>query len=178
MHKGDSMQIVTNLRRSDLVLLSLYMLPSFWANWVLFGIVVLAFLTIDIAFAQHLTSLAVAQALAVGLVAGVLGMAIAFLVCLALMLVNLKQGGGVLGQHTYTLREEGLHEETAVNQSLQKWSGIQSIIRRGGYVMFRLTPSYLFHIIPRRSFSSDQEFEEFWSKANSLWRPSADGARS
>ena len=67
---------------------------------------------------------------------------------------------GVLGKHEYVITDEGLSERTKSNESLIKWSGIDEVKINKSYIFVRIN-QYLFHMVPRRSFSSLAKFEEF-----------------
>jgi hypothetical protein len=70
---------------------------------------------------------------------------------------------GVLGVHQYRIAPEGLQEETDVNRTLTKWAGISNLIKTKRYLFVQIS-WYLFHIIPRRAFKSDEDFDGFCSE--------------
>lgn len=80
-----------------------------------------------------------------------------------LFVVSEKTGG--LGKYIFIIAEQGFHEKTEANETTQKWQGILSIIKSKSYIFIRIN-SYLFHVIPKRSFANEGEFEKFWEKAN------------
>lgn len=79
---------------------------------------------------------------------------------------------GVLGEHVYTFQNDGLREETDVNDTLIKWGGAHDLQRTASFIVIRVSPA-LFHVLPRRSFASMADFEVFWSKAQALKRRAA-----
>ncbi len=70
---------------------------------------------------------------------------------------------GVLGSHQYQITHEGLLEETDVYRTLTKWSGITNLLKTNRYLFVQIS-WYLFHIIPRRAFKTNEEFERFCSE--------------
>ena len=70
---------------------------------------------------------------------------------------------GVLGKHTYELQENGFVESTDVNETFTNWKGIYRLIKTNNYVYIKTAPS-LAHVIPKRCFSNEKEFEEFYSR--------------
>lgn len=76
---------------------------------------------------------------------------------------------GITGTHVYSLSVAGVHESTIANHGFSKWSSIQSVVRTSSYIYIKLN-SDLFHIIPRRAFCSDLEYNEFWRTAHDYWR--------
>ena len=73
---------------------------------------------------------------------------------------------GVLGSHQYQITPEGLLEETDVNRTLTKWSGITNLLKTNQFLFVQIS-WYLFHIIPRRAFKSNEEFEDFYNEIRS-----------
>lgn len=67
---------------------------------------------------------------------------------------------GVLGTHNYTITGEGLFECTEANEALVKWSGICSVKITKNHIFVGIN-SYLFHVLPKRSFSTEKEYCEF-----------------
>ena len=76
---------------------------------------------------------------------------------------------GVLGEHSYTLLPEELIEKTSANESLNKWHGVVSVKLAGSYLLIQVA-ACLFHVIPKRSFDSSEQFEEFTSQAIAHWQ--------
>lgn len=73
------------------------------------------------------------------------------------------KGKGILGEHTITLTEDDLIEETVYNKSFCKWNGILKIVTSRRYLAVHITEQ-LIHLIPRRAFQSleaAQAFEDF-----------------
>lgn len=107
-------------------------------------------------------------AAAASVIGGVAGLFAGFLFSLIWVSIASSEKSGVLGRHRYVLNSAGLHESTPVNEGLQMWAGIQSIGQSRGYIFFRVN-SCLFHLIPKRSFPSDDAAKEFWTRAQELW---------
>lgn len=63
---------------------------------------------------------------------------------------------GVLGRHTFTFTQEGLHEETEANSSLLKWSSLDRPTLIMSYGLVRASGSHWYGF-PRRCFSSNDE---------------------
>jgi hypothetical protein len=147
--KGDiSGAILARLTRPGAILKA-------WAVWT---IVVAAL----IAFARGAPQGAVdALVLAISAATGAL-LSVAFSIAFTLLRVRraLKTGDGVLGDHDYVLKEDGLHEKTSVNETLAKWSGIEGVQETRGFTFIEMR-SGSFHIIPRRSFRSAEHAAAF-----------------
>lgn len=100
---------------------------------------------------------------------GIIGLVAGTTFQLLYMFLAMRKKSGVLGVHTYTRTDRGLLERTEWNEGIQLRQGIQSIKRHGNYILFKVN-SYLFHMVPRRSFATPDEFEAFWTEANRLWK--------
>ncbi|MFC4249923.1 YcxB family protein [Sinimarinibacterium flocculans] len=176
------MKAIVSIKRSDLLLISLYTLPRAHSNYIFMGILglgIFAFLL----FREQCVSVRTVFVAAVASIGGALGGLLGgFAVSTLMMLITVGDKGGVLGVHEYTLSPEGLREKTDANEGLNRWSGVLSLTKQRHHLLIRIS-SYMFHIIPRRSFSSAAEFEAFCSQAAELWsaaqqRAQADGPAS
>ena len=72
---------------------------------------------------------------------------------------------GILGPHEFELREDGLFERTSANETLTKWSAVKSVTRRSDFIYVEAGPSF-FHLIPRRSFATDDAFENWYREVS------------
>jgi len=100
---------------------------------------------------------------------GIGGVTGAFAANMLSILLSADVSNGSIGKHTYELRDEGLYELTSVNEGVTKWEGIHSIVLSGPFILFKIS-GFLYHIIPKRSFSSEQDFEAFYNEAMSKWK--------
>jgi hypothetical protein len=67
----------------------------------------------------------------------------------------------MLTEHTITLAEQSFTEETAYNKTEQKWSIVQKLARTRSYV-FIYVAQYMAHVVPRRAFREDSEWDAFY----------------
>lgn len=161
------MNITVDIRPSDLAKLSLWLLPRARSHWVFVALVAAGTFTYIWVTRQPCTVASVTIAILSSLVGGFSALLIGVAISLTFMLFTVGKKSGVLGEHHYTLTPEGLHERTAVNENLQKWPGIVSIRKLPSCPLFQIS-SYLFHIVPRSSFSSAQSFNEFYEQARTF----------
>lgn len=71
-----------------------------------------------------------------------------------------SKNGSVLGKRKYSITDEGLLEETSTTSSMQKWEGIKSV-EENRDLIFLFTDKIAAYFIPKRSFSSAEEMEQF-----------------
>ncbi len=76
---------------------------------------------------------------------------------------------GLLGEHVFTIKHEGLREETSANDTLIRWGGAHDLHRTDGFILIGTSP-VMFHVLPRRSFASQAAFEAFWAAIQPLKR--------
>jgi hypothetical protein len=95
-------------------------------------------------------------------VASAVGGLVAFLVsCLVNLLWILTQSterAGVTGEHLFEITEQGFREKTAQNESVQAWAGLWKPLRSRKLILVRIN-GYLFHVLPRRAFTDNAEYE-------------------
>jgi hypothetical protein len=77
-----------------------------------------------------------------------------------------QEGNGVLGEHKICLTEEILIESTSVNESHQKWTGIEGVYENENYILIMVGNQHG-HIIPKRAFVSSDAAKQFYNQARS-----------
>ena len=162
------MQITADMRRWDLLVFNLYMLPRirmWW--WGLAAATALNFYPVFTNADWSDVSAVVFAAVYSAFLAAIV-IAIMFSLSLAYALFNASDRNGQLGTHVFTLRKDGLHEQTRFNEALHKWQGVSSIVVLKHCLYIRLS-WYLFHIIPARAFTSRADFDRFSMLARELW---------
>ena len=165
------MKVATDVRRIDLLLFNLAYIPH--NKFIVIGgpAAAIAFLvgTINTSpFSEPSDWDYKLAFLVLSLVVGYTAVFLGLIVCMIGILLSSKSKGGVLGPHEFAIDENGIHEITPVNEGKYKWQGIHKVRTYGRYITFQISSS-LFHIIPKRSFASDQAFQEFSSKSKELW---------
>lgn len=161
------MDIEVDIQRKDLVALSLHMLPRDRANWVTLAVLAVGIFVFIVVTKRPASPHNMGVAAVASLAGGVIGLLIGLAIQLLTMLLTVGKKSGVLGKHRFSLTDVGLREVTEANDSLQKWGGIQEIIRLPNCILFRIN-SYLFHVVPRRAFGDEQQFLAFYEKAKIL----------
>ena len=164
------MKVTTNIKKLDLIKFNLSLLPRMRSTYI--TILIIACLTfLFIAWNKGLpnTPNKLTIHLVISAIGGLSGMLFGVAFNMIMILLMSSKNNGILGKHTYTLLPEGLHEETIANEGLNKWHGVISIKPAGSYLLIQIA-ACLFHIIPKKSFDSSEQFEEFTSKAISFWQ--------
>jgi hypothetical protein len=68
----------------------------------------------------------------------------------------------VLTEHTITLREDGFVEETAYNKTEHKWISVQKLARTRKYIFIYIA-QHMAHVVPRRAFRDDAQWDAFFT---------------
>lgn len=71
-----------------------------------------------------------------------------------------EQGGSLLGPHVFSLTTEGLEDHGNASFSRTKWSAVQ-VIQETARHLFIFIDKAVAHIIPRRSFATPEDYEQF-----------------
>jgi hypothetical protein len=154
-------QVEVEIRRSDIALFSLHLLPRDKSNWI-FVLVVGVLTFLFLAVTENLTTAhTFGIAIFASVCAGITALLAAFVISLIFVTATASENAGVLGTHTYSVEPDGLREVTKQNETLQKWTGIQTCGKSKRLIWLRIT-GHLFHIIPRQSFATSHDFNNFW----------------
>jgi hypothetical protein len=168
-----AMQVSADISRWDLVVFRLYMLPRMTANWIFFGVITALYFFLFFAFGDRNDIGYLAYGVIYCAFFAAVAIAFTFLLSLTLTLFRASAKNGDLGMHVFSLRGDGLHQQSAVDETLNRWQGIYSVIvwKHGLYVRINW---YLCHVIPARAFTSRADFENFSTRALELWRAAAE----
>jgi hypothetical protein len=162
------MQVSADISRWDLLIFNFYMLPRikmWW--WGLAGLTAMnLYPVLTNADWSDVSVIAFAAVYSVFL-AGIVIVA-GFSLLLAYALFNATDRNGQLGIHVFTLRKDGLHEQTRFNEALHRWPGVYSITVLKHWLYIRLS-LYSYHIVPARAFTSHASFERFSVLAREFW---------
>ncbi len=170
------MKITTNYSRLDHLFMQIYLFPrlkiiwllaiSLWASLIylalsgqgLFNDEICVFC---ILFSIFVISILAAIATSLFLIAiAVLGFSISIL---ANSLIP-----GMLGEHEFELKDDGLFETTDVNETLAKWKGLRSVERYKKYIIVRTGIG--FYSLPRKHFNSQEQYDEFGEQLYTHWK--------
>ena len=77
-----------------------------------------------------------------------------------------KANRTILTQHTISVAETGLTEETEFNRTEQKWAGIPRLVRTRRHI-FAYVSQYAAHVIPRRAFEDTAAWDAFYCELQS-----------
>jgi YcxB-like protein len=71
-------------------------------------------------------------------------------------------------QHTITLTETAVVEESPVNRTESSWAGVVKVARNRRLIFIYIA-SNLAHVIPKRAFASEAEAASFFTQATEFW---------
>jgi hypothetical protein len=163
------MEVTVNITRWDMIRLNLWAMYRLKSNLFFMAITSAAVFASIVSSRPLLTPESWAAAVTTSLIGGMAVLLFGFFICLINVLFTSSKKSGALGEHLYTITEQGLYGKTRNAESMLKWSGVNSMHKSRDYMYVRVN-SYLFHIIPKRAFGSEIMFEEFWNKANEYFK--------
>lgn len=167
------MKITVEIKKSDMILFNLSILPRLKSTYI--GLLIISLFTFIAIYLEHGIPYSASDwgfTLLASAIGGVLGIVFGFIISITYVILTSSSKNGTLGKHEYTLSEEGLYEKTIANESLNKWAGISDINVVGNYLCFKIS-SYLYHILPKHSFESEMQFNEFVSLSKNYWKNAA-----
>lgn len=77
-----------------------------------------------------------------------------------MLLLTATSAKGFIGNQTFKITDSGFSEVTEGTETISSWNAIEKIYKTKQYIFVRIS-AYRFHIIPKRAFQSDEEFEQF-----------------
>jgi hypothetical protein len=156
----------TTITRKDLVLGTFavsWRSREFWISWGFWVVFIGVFIVLT---REMPRSTANWLALSIGATVGATASQIVVLIFgLWRSVRRATEADGVLGEHLFELRENGIFEKTIANETLSAWSSVRSLRRVPGYVLVEV-PRGAFHFIPERCFADASEYEQFWQELN------------
>ena len=164
------MEVTADIKKSDLIHFNLSIIPKTRSTYVtilVIAVLVFVFITWKKGLPHSSNDWLAIAAASIG--GGVGGMLAGIIISFSFVLLSSSAKNGILGKHEYRISPEDLHEKTSANEGVSKWEGIQEIQTAGGYIIYRIS-GYLFHIIPYRSFPSDETRKEFERKSIQYWK--------
>lgn len=164
----NAMVVTTRISRWDLLTVNLLVAPRQPVTWISFGFVV-TLVGINFVADQGLPTTPRAFFVLFFAIACAAMVFVSVMLLLILGFALLSPSHGILGEHVYSVQSDGVREQTAANDTLIKWGGAQDLVRTSTFILIRVAPA-LFHALPRRSFTSQAEFEQFWECIQALKR--------
>ena len=167
------MEITTNLSRFDYLLLNIHLAIRSKAVWLIgFFIWVSQFYSTYSGLERSEDVVCTVCTIFAAFVAATIGATlimlalVSFGILVSVFLANFTPG--VLCEHKFVLRDDGLFESTEVNETLTRWKGIGSIkkYKKGIIVWIGIGV----HSIPRKYFDSQEQYEEFGSQLYERWK--------
>jgi hypothetical protein len=163
-------KVIATVTRGDILRMNLHLFPRIKANWIMLAALVafaFAFLIYD--DRRPVAAAMLGSNLLWALFAGFCALLGSVLFCVIWVLAVANQKSGVLGEHEYEIRSDGLFEKTVANEGLNRWGGIQTISRSRDQIHVRVS-AYLFHVIPKHSFRSDEDFDRYFEQLRHHWQ--------
>jgi len=157
------MRLHADITRADIVRLNLYMLFRSRGSIAVFLALAAVIFALGLAANWPTTTTAWVSAGVGSLLGAFAGLLVGGAISVVWVLASSTEKGGVLGAHTYEVLPEGFRERTAHNESLYKWPSLLTPIRTKSFLLVRVN-SFLFHVLPRRAFADQAEYEAVWQE--------------
>ena len=143
--------------RFDILAMQLLLLFRIPAN---FYILIVAWLVLAAALYSQTAKYGVLAYLTIVTIAALAAFVGTIAFCIILQLVLASERQGTLGPHRFVIGEEWFSEESGGTKTSTNWSAIRKVFRFSSY-FFVLISAYRVHIVPKRSFESEQEYLDF-----------------
>lgn len=166
------MKVTVNITKFDYIKFNIAILPKIKGTYIsilITAIFVFMFLIWWKGIPQTLNSTIAIFLGSIG--GGIIGTLAGIIFSFLYVLIMPMKNNGIFGEHEYTITQEGLYEKTVANEGLSKWEGIVRVVMVKSYLLFQIS-DYLFHIVPKSSFDTSEEFYKFSNHAKSLWKDS------
>lgn len=163
------MKVTTEIKKIDLVLFSLAILPKSRSTYTDLLVIIILFFALSCwATGFSNTSRDWLAILIVSFSGGTGWMLLCTVISMVFTLLTPPKNNEDAGVHEYEITAEGIHKKTIVSESLRKWEGIEKIRITGLYVLFEV-PDFRFYVIPKRSFESPEHFNQFVECSKKYW---------
>ena len=149
--------VTAKVTRFDILTMQLLLLFRLPAN---FYILIAAWFVMAVALHSQTAKYGVLVYLATVTIVALATFVGTILFCIALQLALASERQGTLGPHRFVIGEEWFSEESGGTKTLTKWSGIRKVFRFRSH-FFVLISAYRVHIVPKRSFESEQQYLDF-----------------
>jgi hypothetical protein len=166
---ADSQTVKVHLTKLDLVWFNTLILPRSRLGQISLGIYVALGLAGGIATSDVPATLDDVVYLFLYTAVVVVICLVCFLFFLVPFILMSFRSPGLLGEHVFTLEQDGLRERTTVNDTLIRWGGVHDLHRTSSFILIGVSPM-IFHVLPRRFFASQNAFDAFWAAIQPLKR--------
>lgn len=156
------MKVETNIKKTDIIYMQYYFIPRLKKNiFMYFVLFLLPILSSGDMIKEHGVFASIVSAF-------ILVNIIFFTVYTVLILISslfLTKARGDIGKQLIEVDDVYFSETTAGTQTKTKWIGIDKLFKSKRYIYVMIS-GFRAHIIPKRSFENDAQFESFWQLIN------------
>ena len=156
------MNVTTNITRTDLIRMNLFLVPRVRTNWI---VLIILFLICLVSLLFHVAQteteppeIMLLTAISAGV--SLTFMLLALIICIAISIILASPKTG-LGEHKYKITPEGLQEDTIINSELSKWPSFDAVYKSNDLIILKKHWAAL-HLFPKRSFTSTEHFLDFF----------------
>lgn len=155
------MKVESNIKKIDIIYMQYYLMPRLKTNIVMYFVLFLlsAFSSIDLIKSNFFIFV-----LSVFCVTS-LWFLLFYTAIVFMQLLFLRKDKGCIGEQLIEVDDVYFSETTAGTQTKTKWIGIDKLFKSKRYIYVMIS-GFRVHIIPKRSFENDAQFEAFWQLIN------------
>ncbi len=153
------MEVNVNVNRLDLFKMQFILLFRIGANYVAFGIV---FGLMAIATSSVLLKGEIIVWFFSFIILGTIVSAIMLLIGILIQTMTASAEKGFIGNTLFKIEESGFYEHTEGTETKTNWVSIAKLYKSKNYIYVRIS-AFRIHIVPKRAFSNENEFNEFYN---------------
>lgn len=153
------------VKKSDLVAMQILMIPRLGAYYVFF-----ALLCLFAGFAgfSSVSKTGYIRWFVMSLAVAAVVFIVILTVSTVIQLLTATAEKGFIGKTIFSCSDDGFREITDGTETLTSWSSIEAVYRSKNYTFVRIN-GYRIHIIPRREFDSEDDFNCFSEEIYNSW---------
>jgi len=153
------------VKKSDLAVMQFLLIPRLGFYYSFFGFLVVC---AGAGGFSNASEIGYEKWLAISITTALIGFVIMLSIGTVIQLVTATAEKGFIGKTIFTCSDEGFREKTEGTETLTNWASIKAIYRTKSYTLVRIN-GYRIHIIPKREFESEDEFNSFSKAIYSFW---------
>ena len=151
--------VQVDIKRVDLLRMNLFLNSRLKVNRVFFVLYISLVISASIFLMHNFSAMKIFLSVLFSIILGVPAFLLLVLVMILIGVFFASERSG-LGEHIYTIEEDGLRETTRLNQDFSKWVAFERVWCDREYIFLQRSWA-AYHLFPKRCFGTKEEFEKF-----------------